>query len=84
MADLDISSLEIDKIVDTRGSVSPGPLLETKKAISEVGFGAVLEILSDDPETKKEIQVWAKEVGQVCMGIARKDGYERIFVLRRK
>ncbi|MBI2865062.1 MAG: sulfurtransferase TusA family protein [Chloroflexi bacterium] len=84
MADVDVASLDIDKTVDARGSASPGPLLEAKKAIGDVGFGGVLEIWSDDPETKKDIMVWAKEVGQAYMGSAQGKGYERIFVLRRK
>ncbi|MCB2188444.1 MAG: sulfurtransferase TusA family protein [Deltaproteobacteria bacterium] len=70
--------------VDCRGSACPGPLLEAKKAIGSVMVGEILEVLSNDPGTKDDIPIWAKKVGHEFLGYAVADGYERIFVRRRK
>ncbi|MBC7357867.1 MAG: sulfurtransferase TusA family protein [Desulfacinum sp.] len=84
MSAVDLSSVEAASVVDARGSACPGPLLEAKKAIGKVKVGEVLEILSNDPGTKNDIPVWAKKVGHEYLGHLEADGYERIFVVRRK
>ena len=70
--------------VDCRGSACPGPLLEAKKAIASVKVGEVLEVLSGDPGTRKDIPVWAAKVGHEFLGVIESDGCDRLFVRRRK
>ncbi|SHF94939.1 TusA-related sulfurtransferase [Desulfacinum infernum DSM 9756] len=84
MSAVDLSSVQAASVVDARGSACPGPLLEAKKAIGKVKVGEVLEILSNDPGTKNDIPVWAKKVGHEYLGHQEADGYDRIFVVRRK
>ena len=45
---------------------------------------AVLEIWSNDAGTKVDIPLWAKKVGHEYIGVLTGEGYERIFVVRRK
>ena len=84
MSDSDLSSVQAAKVIDARGSACPGPLLEAKKAIGAVPVGGVLEIWSNDLGTKKDIPLWAKKVGHEYIGVVAGDGYERIFVTRKK
>ncbi len=84
MAEIDLNSIKADKVVDARGSACPGPLLEAKKGIGAVPVGGVLEIWSADPGSKNDIPVWAKKVGHEFLGTLQGDGYDRIFVARRK
>ncbi len=84
MSQVDLGSVQAAKVVDARGSACPGPLLEAKKAIGAVPVGSVLEIWSNDPGTKKDIPLWAKKVGHEYIGALAGEGYERIFVTRRK
>ena len=84
MSSIDLVNLKAAKIVDCRGSACPGPLLEAKKAIGTVVPGEVLEIWSNDSGTKRDIPLWAKKVGQEYLGASVGEGYDRIFVLRRK
>lgn len=84
MSNVDLNSIQAASVVDARGSACPGPLLEAKKAIGKVKVGEVLEILSNDAGTKKDIPVWAKKVGHEYLGHLEADGYERIFVTRKK
>ncbi len=84
MSNVDLNTIQPASVVDARGSACPGPLLEAKKAIGKVKVGEVLEILSNDPGTKNDIPVWAKKVGHEYLGHLEADGYERIFVMRKK
>ncbi|MBI4644949.1 MAG: sulfurtransferase TusA family protein [Deltaproteobacteria bacterium] len=80
----DLTTLKAAAVVDCRGSACPGPLMEAKKAIAQVKVGEVLEVLSSDPGTKEDIPLWAKKVGHEALGSLPADGYDRIFVLRKK
>jgi tRNA 2-thiouridine synthesizing protein A len=80
----DLASLKAAAMVDARGSACPGPLMEAKKAIGKVKVGEVLEVLSNDPGTKEDMPLWAKKVGHEFMGFLSADGYDRIFITRKK
>lgn len=84
MSDMDLSTIQSASVVDARGSACPGPLLEAKKGIGKIKVGEVLEILSNDPGTKNDIPVWAKKVGHDYMGHLTSDGYDRLFITRKK
>ena len=84
MADVDLSSIEIANSVDARGSACPGPLLEAKKGIGIVKVGDILEILSGDAGTRNDIPAWAGKVGHDYLGFLESDGYDRLFVRRKK
>jgi len=80
----DLTVIEAAKVVDARGSACPGPLLEAKKGIGAVAVGEVLEIWSGDANTKNDIPRWAKKVGHEFLGAVEADGYDRIFIVRKK
>lgn len=84
MSSVDLNAIKAATVVDARGSACPGPLLEAKKGIGKVKVGEVLEILSNDPGTKNDIPIWAKKVGHEYLGYVSADGYDRLFVTRRK
>lgn len=84
MADVDLEGLEVAQVVDARGSACPGPLLEAKKGIGAVPVDGVLEIWSSDPGSKNDIPVWAAKVGHEFLGVVEADGYDRIFLTRKK
>ena len=84
MANIDLRSLATANTVDARGSACPGPLLEAKKGIGKVRVGETLEIYSNDPGTRTDIPIWANKVGHEYLGHLQSDGYDRLFVVRRK
>ena len=84
MADFDPNNTDVAKVVDARGSACPGPLLEAKKAIGTVSVGQTIEVLSGDASTKKDLPKWAAKVGHEFLGSVVADGYDRIFVTRKK
>jgi tRNA 2-thiouridine synthesizing protein A len=84
MSSIDLSSIQAAKVVDARGSACPGPLLEAKKAIGSVSVGQTIEIWSGDASTKNDLPKWAAKVGHEFLGALAAEGYDRIFITRRK
>jgi TusA-related sulfurtransferase len=80
----ELETLTAAKVVDARGSACPGPLLEAKKGIGGVSVGSILEIWSSDPVTKTDIGAWSTKVGHEFLGFLPGEGYERVFVRRKK
>ena len=84
MSSVDLATIKANKVVDARGTSCPGPLLDTKIAISTVPIGGVIETMSSDEGSKADIPVWAKATGQEFLGVVSEAGYDRILVRRLK
>ncbi len=84
MTENDLSTITAQDTVDARGSACPGPLLEAKKGIAKVKVGEVLEIYSSDEGTRNDIPVWARKVGHEYLGYLQTDGYDKLYVRRKK
>jgi tRNA 2-thiouridine synthesizing protein A len=81
---VELEAITAARIVDARGAACPGPLLEAKKAMGTVPLGSVIEVWSTDPVTKQDIGAWSAKVGHEFLGAVAADGYDRVFVIRRK
>lgn len=75
-----LEALEINKTVDARGTACPGPLLAAKKAMGEIGSGEIMEILSSDEGTKRDVPKWAQKKGHDYLGTVEESGYFRIYL----
>lgn len=84
MTNDELSKLEISKKVDARGSACPGPLLEAKKGIGAVRIDEILEVWSGDKGTGETMPRWCQKVGHEFLGILEADGYDRLFIKRKK
>jgi tRNA 2-thiouridine synthesizing protein A len=84
MSSLNLAEVKAAKVVDARGTSCPGPLLDTKIAITTVPVGAIVETMSSDEGSKADIPLWAKATGQEFLGAVSEAGYDRIFVRRLK
>mgnify|MGYP001289324843 FL=1 len=84
MSSIELRAVQAAKVVDARGSACPGPLLEAKKAIGSVPVGQTIEVWSGDASTKNDLPKWAAKVGHEFLGFLAGEGYDRIFITRRK
>ena len=50
-----LDSIVPDKILETTGLSCPMPLLKTKKALSQMTAGEVIEVISSDPGSINDI-----------------------------
>ena len=80
----ELKAIKSDKEIDARGTACPGPLLEVKKGITTVEIGQVMELLSSDQSTNKDVPRWAKKRGHEYLGTIEDAGFWRIFIKRGK
>jgi TusA-related sulfurtransferase len=80
MTNDELKALDIAKSVDARGTACPGPLLAAKKAIGEIEEGEIMEVLSADEGTKRDIPKWAEKKGYDYLGDMEEDGYFRLYL----
>ena len=76
----ELQALTVNKSVDARGTACPGPLLAAKKAIAEIGSGDIMEVLSADEGTRKDIPKWANKKGHEYLGTVEDSGYFKIYM----
>jgi tRNA 2-thiouridine synthesizing protein A len=76
----ELKSVSVTKTVDARGTACPGPLLEAKKAMGTINGGEILEVLSADEGSKRDIPLWAQKKELEYLGTIDEPGYFRIFI----
>ena len=76
----ELSQINIDKVVDARGTSCPGPLLAAKKAIGQISEGQVMEVLSADEGTKRDIPKWCTKKGYEYLGTIEESGFYKILL----
>ena len=80
MTQEELTALTADKVIDARGTSCPGPLLAAKKGIAEIESGQIMEILSTDAGTKRDIPKWAGKKGHEYLGAREDSGFFRIYM----
>ncbi len=83
MENHELAELEAVKVVDARWSPCPGTLLKAKESIGGMLAGEIMEILSHDPEARRDILAWTGKVGHEFLGFLEWEGYYRIFVMKK-
>jgi len=76
----ELTQVKVDKSVDTRGTSCPGPLLAAKKAIGQIEKGQVMEVLSADEGTRRDIPKWCTKKGFEYLGTVEESGFFKIFL----
>ncbi len=80
MDNASLRKLTVARVVDARWAPCPGTLLEAKANIRQVLAGEVMEILSHDPEARRDLSAWAGKIGHEFLGVLESEGCYRIFV----
>ena len=65
-------------IVDSRGTMCPGPITDLFKAYRHANIGDVIELLATDPAAKSDTQAWAKRSGNEILAIVDEPDHVRI------
>lgn len=76
------AELKVDKTVDYKGLFCPMPIVKISRAIKEIEVGQVLEMLSDDPGSKADMQAWAKQTGHELLNLQEEAGVFKFYVRR--
>jgi tRNA 2-thiouridine synthesizing protein A len=66
--------------LDVRGRACPVPLLMTKRKLESMQEGEVLEVLSDFPQTRNNIQSLVERTGSQTLGVKEQRGAFKILI----
>jgi tRNA 2-thiouridine synthesizing protein A len=70
----------VDKTLDTKGMICPMPILKTRKALSEMPKGAVLEILATDPGSEPDFKAFCQTTGNRLIEFSQSGGVYRFLI----
>ena len=76
----DLTTIAVEKVVDSRGTLCPVPVLAASKAIGAVSAGGVMEVQATDAGAGADIPAWARRTGHEFLGAVQASGYLRLFV----
>jgi rhodanese-related sulfurtransferase/TusA-related sulfurtransferase len=63
-----MENLKANVILDAKGLACPMPIVKTKKAISGLEAGQVIEVQATDKGSKADIKAWAESTGHQYLG----------------
>lgn len=73
-----------DEILDCRKMSCPMPVIKTKTTINKMEIGGILEVISTDPGSVRDIPAWVKQTGQELLETAHEDGYYKFLIKKLK
>lgn len=71
-----------DQTLDAKGLNCPLPILKTKKAIQKMESGQVLEVLSTDAGSVKDMEAFCNQTGNKLVEVSENGG-EYTFVIEK-
>ncbi len=74
---MDSDTILADIILDTTGLSCPMPLLKTKKTLSSMAAGEILEVIATDPGSQKDIPKFGDKGQNEFLGAA--DGSDGVY-----
>lgn len=75
-----MSEIIITTTVDARGLSCPLPIVKTKKAMDTMQSGQVLELLSTDKGSRKDVKAWADNGGHALLDLQEEAGVFRFHI----
>lgn len=72
-----------DRVLDTRGTSCPIPVVKTKLELEKMKEGQILKILADDPGAKADFPNWSKDTGNELLKM-EEEGKTLIFYIKKK
>lgn len=75
-----MTKFNVDKTLDARGLSCPMPSVKTALALENMAAGQILEVLTDDPVSKRDLPVWAESTGNELLGIREENRTIKIYL----
>ncbi|MEK6725551.1 MAG: sulfurtransferase TusA family protein [Deltaproteobacteria bacterium] len=71
---------KVDKSIDCTGLSCPLPSVKTTLALEQMEVGQVIEVLTDDPVSKRDLPVWAQSTGNELLGVEEEGKVIKIYL----
>ncbi|GKU85136.1 MULTISPECIES: sulfurtransferase TusA family protein [Niallia] len=72
--------MKIDKLLDAKGLACPMPIVKTKKAMTELETGQILEIHTTDKGAINDLSAWSKTVGHELLSQKEENGVLKFWI----
>ena len=69
-----------DEVLDCRNLGCPMPFLKTKKVMSQMKSGEILEVQSTGAGTRNDLPAFANRAGHEFLGEKEEDGFTRLYL----
>lgn len=69
-----MENIKANVILDAKGLACPMPIVKTKKAMSGLEPGLVIEVQATDKGSKADIKAWAESTGHLYLGTIEEEG----------
>lgn len=74
------SGVKPTTVVDSRGTMCPGPITDLFRAYRNAKIGDVIELLATDPAAKSDTEAWTKRSGNEIIAVIDEKDYTRIQI----
>lgn len=71
-----------DQVLDCSGLLGPLPVIEISKTIKQIEIGQVLQMITTDPGTPRDMAAWSSLTGNDLLD-SRQEGGKFIFYFQR-
>jgi len=75
-------SYKVDKVVDARNLMCPGPILLLSSSISSMPKGSLVMVIARDPAFEEDLKSWSAYTGNEIIDLRREAG-EIIAIIRK-
>ncbi|WP_337020453.1 sulfurtransferase TusA family protein [Oceanobacillus massiliensis] len=73
-------SIVANEVLDAKGLVCPMPIVKTKKAITNLDPGKVLEVQATDRGSTADLKAWSEGTGHQYLGTVEEDGVLKHYI----
>ncbi len=67
-------------VVDSRGTMCPGPITDLFRAYRNANIGDIIELLATDPAAKSDTEAWSKRSGNEIVAVVDEKDHIRIQI----
>jgi len=75
-----MDSIKVNEILDAIGLACPMPIVKTKKAITNLPEGHVLEVQATDKGSKADLKAWAENSGHQYIGTIEEGDLQKHYI----
>ena len=74
------SGVKPTTVVDSRGTMCPGPITDLFRAYRNANIGDIIELQATDPAARSDTEAWARRSGNEIIAVIDEKDYLRIQV----
>lgn len=75
------NAVKADSILDAKGLCCPMPTVKTALALDKLKVGEVLEVIADDPTSRRDLPRWVETTGHQLVSVVEEgEKLTRVFI----